>query len=194
MMQTFPRLLYSDVLQRTIKNTWTSEATILAGQNSQAVIPSLGLDAPASPMAKMYRYEAWGIMHTTGAPTFQWIVRLGTTAANDISGTVVCSSAAATTNSGVATGTPWHLSVNIGVSAPGQGTNHLTLISFGEVVSSGLVNGVASMCLGVAPSLTWTGASWDSLLTYYISLSAVCGTSSGSNELQVFAQRLTELN
>jgi hypothetical protein len=44
------------------------------------------------------------------------------------------------------------------------------------------------------PTTTWAAASWDALLTYYISLSAACGTSSSSNLIKCMAQQLWELN
>ena len=190
----FPKVIYNDVQARTEKASWTSEATILTlTPNSQAVVPSLTLDDSASPNAKMYKYEAWGTMATTGTPTFQWIVRLGTTAAYDITGTIIGATAAATTTSGVTAGTLWHLELNFGVSAFGQGTNGLTLISFGRVCSGGLAVPVQGMTITAHPTETWTAASWNSLLTYYISLSAACSASSSSNTLQVMAQRLTDL-
>ncbi len=192
-MNGFPKLIFSDVQPRTQLDTFTSEATLLAGINSQAVIPSLGFNAPTSPQAMKYRYQAWGYFGTTGTPTFKWIVRLGTVAANDLTGTIIGSTASVTTNSGVTAGTLWHLSLDFAISAPGQGTNNLTLMSFGTVTSGGIPNGVAGMEITAHPTTTWTAASWNALLTYYISLSAVCGSSSGSNLIKCMAQELTEL-
>lgn len=193
-MQGFPQVLFNDVQARTQLDTFTSEATLLAGVANQAVIPSLALNGGTSPNAKSLLYEAWGTLGTTATPTMKWIVRLGATAANDITGVIIGSTATTTMNSGVADGTLWHLSLNIGISAPGQGTNGLTLITYGGMHSEGFAKGFIGMEITAHPTITWTAASWNSLLTYYISLSAVCGTSNSANRIQVRAQRLTDLN
>ncbi len=156
--------------------------------------PYFDQDGPAMPPGGRPVYADLLSVGTTGTPTFQFIVRLGVTAANDITGTIIGSTTATTTNSGVTDGTLWHLSLNIAVSAPGQGANGLTLTSFGGVHSDGFPKGFAGMTITAEPTVTWTAASWNSLLTYYISLSAACSANSGSNKLRVMAQQLWDLN
>lgn len=191
MLQSFPRLLSSDFTPRTQLSDFTAEATLLAGSTIQCVVPSLIFDGVGATQKRL-RYEAWGYIQTTGTPTYTFYVRLGTTAANDITGTIIGQSAAITTTSGVSEGSVWHLSLDIVASTLGQGSNGLTLASMGWI-NGPFAAGNSGMGIS-SPTTTWTAASWNSLLTYYISLSAACGAASVSNKIKLMSQMLWELN
>lgn len=193
MLQSFCRLIHSDILNRTELASFTSEATLLGGFTNQAVVPSLTFDGIGA-ATKRLRYEAWGTLGSTGTPTYTWSVRLGTTAANDITGTLIGITPACTTTSGVTNGTAWRLVLDICGAANGQGTNGLTITTMGQIYCGGLSPAVNSVELTAPPTETWGSASWNSLLTYYISLSATCSASSSSNKIRCKGQLLWELN
>lgn len=195
MYQTFPRLIYSDAGDRTALSSFTSEASLLAGRNHQPIIPSLSMNRSGPDGAgAAYRLTARGSIGTTGAPTFIFTVRMNTTQSlSSVAGTAILVSPTITTNSGVTNGTGWELKADLIVSTAGQGTNNLTISGAGTVISSGFATPVNFLSPTTPPTTTWT-ATFDSALTYFLMLSATCGTSDASNVIRLKQLLLEELN
>lgn len=178
---TATELLYTNAGDFTALASFTSEASLLAGVNEQAIFqPNFFLN-PSAPR-RAFRILARGILGTTGTPTFTFTGRLGTTSGSSfLSGTKIFESAAITTGSGVSTKL-WQIQCDLQLRTPGIGTSNCTISGSGIVFSPG---GFASpFAYALTPSsgesATWT-ATIDGALTQYLNLSVTCSASSASN-------------
>lgn len=162
----------------TALSSFTSEASLLGGNNMQARIPGGLLDKPN----RAIRFWAWGIAGSTGTPTYIFQNRLSSTVGSStLSGTSIGVSPTITMQSGVST-QMWEMDLLIAVKTRGQGTNNCTLNCMGWIKSPG---GFASpFFYALSPSTPPTGtftATVDGSTTLYHNLSVTCSASSASN-------------
>lgn len=176
---TSQELLYSSVATGTQLATFTTE------DNLQKTLPPVIIPAGffynAAATGKSLRVKACGRLGTTGAPTFTWSARLLTSATWSAAG-IGFSTAALTAGTGV-TLAPWYLDVEFIFRALATGAAS-TVAIMGEVRSP---LGLASPFAGSIPAsnTAFTAATYDNSVTNYLFLSAACGTSSGSNLIQL---------
>lgn len=177
---TFSELGFFETADFTQLASFTAEASLLAGQNRQPVIPRHYFDRQGAALL----IEAAGIFSTTGTPTFLWTNHLGATiGASDLTGTAVGVSAALTTGSGVSN-QHWYMRLFLQCRTPGQGTNNTTLNCHGWISSAGLaLLGQNPLSPGGGASATWT-ATVDNSVELYPNLSATCSANSASNTIR----------
>jgi hypothetical protein len=191
-MQSFRQLLYNRYTDFTAKNTFTSEATILSGA-SQPVLWHPALDF--TQVGRQFRLSGRGVLNSTGAPSFTFIVRMGSLAANggtNITGVIIGQTAAMPTISG-ATNNVFDFALNIMLtSTVGIGSGNTTITSSGLFVSSGITLQSNDM-VPTPGSATWT-TTCDNSVDNYINISAVCTASSGSNGIQLKHLELEAVN
>jgi hypothetical protein len=182
---TVSELMFSNRADYNALNTFTAEASLLAGLNQQPAIPALFFDGGKA-FGRSIRILARGILGTTGTPTYQFTVRLGTTVGSTfLTGTIVGITAAITTGSGVTT-KEWQLVMDIICNTPGQGTTNTTLNCCGFVESPA---GFASPFIYAVQPTTPESGTWtttlDNTLTQYVNITCVSSASSASNTLTV---------
>lgn len=176
---TSAELMYSSVATGTQLATFTTE------DNLQKTLPPVIIPAGffynAAATGKSLRVKACGRLGTTGAPTFTWSARLLTSATWSAAG-IGFSTAALTAGTGV-TLAPWYLDVEFIFRTLATGAAS-TVAIMGEVRSP---LGLASPFAGSIPAsnTAFTAATYDNSVTNYLFLSAACGTSSGSNLIQL---------
>lgn len=164
----------------TSLSNFTSEASLLAGTNEQPLVPADYLNRQRKALTLL----AQGVLSTTGAPTWIFQVRLGSTiGASTLTGASVGVSPTITAASGV-TNQAWELCLRMNVVTTGQGANNTTLNCAGFVVSGG---GFASpfwyaLAPGTPPTATWT-ATIDNSVNNWFNLSVTCGTANASNAI-----------
>ncbi len=176
--------LFQNPAAHTQKDTWTAEATIIAGNNQQPVIPANFLSWHGNRGARL-TIQARGIVGSTGTPTyiFQW--RANTTSGvTNLAGDSIGVTAAITTSSGAATQW-WEANLTMLLLTPAQ-TDAAIFQCSGSIRSPG---GFAapyeySFAPTTPPTATWT-ATLACDVAHYINLSATCSASSASNLLLV---------
>ena len=176
----FSELIFSNPGDYTTLSSFTSEANLTAG-DVRPILPakffSIGGD-----ISKVITFEARGILSTTGTPTFQLNLNIGTSTTWASSDTVLAQTTTMTTQSGV-TNAHWWLVVD--VMCLDIGFSGMSLSCAGMFFGPGAV--ATPFAYAMAPSIgtpaTWTVSSLDSATTYSPSISAVCGTSSASNTI-----------
>lgn len=164
-------------------NTFTSEASLLAGTNQQPWIPANFFDGPNG-RGRAFEFEATGYLGSTGTPTYTFTVRLGSTVAA-ISDAAVGVTAALTTGSGV-TDKWWRLFLRVICRTPGQGAGNTTFSVDGFVMSPGLASPFLYPVEPTTPDTeTWTvaPANFDAKVNNYLNLSVACSSSSSSNKI-----------
>lgn len=174
---TFSELGYFETADFTQLDTFTAEASLLAGQNRQAIIPADYFDRQGAAIEII----AAGILGVTGTPTFQLIHRLGSViGASDLTGGVVGKSAALTCGSGVSN-QHWYSRLLISCRTPGQGAGNTTLSCEGYFASAGFaLLGLNPLSPGGGASATWT-QTVNNAVKLYPNLSAVCSASDAAN-------------
>jgi hypothetical protein len=177
---TSVELLYSCITTGTQLNTFTTEDDLM--KTIPPVIIPAGFFYNLSCAGKSLRVKAVGRLGTTGTPTFTFTVRLLTSTTWSAAG-VSWSSAAITAGSGV-TLAPWFLDFEITARALVDGATGLTLAGMGEV-RSGTGFAAGGGVYSIPGANTAFTATIDNSVTQYLSLSAACGTSSGSNLIQL---------
>lgn len=177
---TSTELLYSSVATGTQLNTFTAE------DNLQKTLPPIIIPAGffynQSAIGKSLKLTARGRLGTTGGPTFTWSARLLTSATWSAAGILLGSTGVVTAGT-TKTLAPWTLDLDIVCRALSIGAAS-TLISMGEVRGpSSLASPFAATIPAdnTAPTVT----TLDNTLTYYLFLSAACGTSNAANLIQV---------
>ena len=181
--QSYGECFYSNRQDFTTANTFTAEATIIAGPNLQPTIPANYLGQTSS-WGKTLSFRAMGVFGTTSTPTMIFTMRLGTTqGAADVTGTQVGATAAITTGSGVSNVT-WYLHLDLTCNTPGQGATACTLSGAGLVYSP---TGFASpffypINASTPPTATWT-ATINGAVAQYFNLSLTWSASSASNTI-----------
>lgn len=174
-------VLYVSTADCTALASFTSEASLLAGPKKQPTFAGQfwGL---AGSNGTAIRIRCWGVLGTTGTPTYTWTVRSNTTQGDsNLAGTKLLESAAITTSSGVSTKI-WVIEAIVSCNTYGQGTGNCTLNCAGTIRSPG---GFASpfeyvMNPSSAESATHT-TTIDGALTQYLNVSVTCSASSASN-------------
>ena len=173
--------LYSSIATGTQLATFTTEDNLQKTLKEVALFPSLWSNMMAT--GRGLRVKAMGRLGTTGTPTFTWSIRFLTSTTWSAAG-VGFSTAAITCGSGV-TLAPWFLDIEITLRTLGAAGANSTIAVMGELrggTSLAAGGGVYSM---PAANTSFTSASFDCSINQYLFLSAACGTSSGSNLIQL---------
>lgn len=167
-----------------VANT-TAESDMLTGGGAfRPTFPALTFDK--NEKGKRYRFEANGVFGNTGTPTQIFTLSLGTSTTWASADTNIGVTAAITGQSGVSNKW-WHLWAEIVCRQPGFGSNNLTLMCYGQVTSmSGFASPFTYPIEPTTPdTATWTIASLDSAVTYYLGLSMTWSAASASNTITV---------
>jgi hypothetical protein len=173
-------LLYSSIATGTQLNTFTTE------DNLQKTLPPVILPAGfffnLAAAGRSLKIKACGRLGTTGAPTFTWSARLLTSTTWSAGGILLGSTAALTAGT-TQTLAPWFLDLELTLRTLSIGAAS-TEAAMGEVRSP---LGLASPFAGTIPAnnTAFTAATLDNSLTYYLFLSAACGTSNALNLIQL---------
>ncbi|PZR71716.1 MAG: hypothetical protein DLM66_00135 [Candidatus Dormiibacter spiritus] len=169
-------VLFSSVGASTNLATFTTEDN-LQKTLAPCIIPA-GFFYNNQAVGKSLRIKIAGQLGTTGAPTFTWTLRLLTSTTWSAAGIVLGVTAALTAGT-TQTLAPWFLdaevimrNVNIGAAS--------VVATMGEVRSP---LGLASPFAGTIPAnnVAPTVSTLDNSVTYYLFLSAACGTSNALN-------------
>jgi hypothetical protein len=172
-------VLYNSIATGTQLNTFTTE------DNLQKTLPPVIIPAGffynLAAAGKALKIAARGRLGTTGAPTFTWSVRLLTSTTWSAGGILLGSTAALTAGT-TQTLAPWTLEMDISLRT-------LAIAGASTVASIGEVRGplaLASPFAGTIPTnnTAFTVATVDNSVTYYLFLSAACGTSNAANLIQ----------
>jgi hypothetical protein len=176
----FSELGFFDAADFTQLDTFTAEASLLAGPNRQAVVPRNYFDRAGAAIL----IEAAGILSVTGTPTFLFTNRLGSViGASDLNGTAVGVSSAVAVGSGLSN-QHWYMRLLLTCRTPGQGAGNTTLNCAGFIQSAGFaLLGANPLSPGGGNSATWT-ATVNNAVELYPNLSATCSASSGSNTIR----------
>ena len=171
-----------DELLFSYANASTNLATFTTEDNLQKTYPPViipaGFFLNAASTGKALRVKAAGQLGTTGAPTFTWSARLLTSTTWSAGGILLGSTAALTAGT-TQTLAPWFLDMEITLRTLAIG-GASTVVTMGEVRSP---LGLASPFAGTIPANNTTPAvaTLDNSQTYYLFLSAACGTSNAAN-------------
>lgn len=173
-------VLYSANAGGTQLNTFTTEDNLMKAL-PECLIPA-GFFFNISSTGKSLRIRASGKLGTTSAPTFTWSIRILTTTTWSAGGILLGATAALTAGT-TQTLAPWFMDVGITMRTLGI-TAASTLITEGEVRSP---LGLASPFAGTIPAnnVGSTVTNFDRVSTYYLFLSAACGTSNAANLIQL---------
>jgi hypothetical protein len=177
---TSVEVLYSSIATGTQLNTFTTE------DNLQKTLPPVIIPAGffynLASAGKSLKVKAVGRLGTTGSPTFTWTLRLLTSttwSAGGISlGTTGAVAAGATK-----TLSPWFLDVEIIMRTLG-------IAGASTAAVMGELRGPSSLASPFAYTIpadntAFTVATIDNSVTYYLFLSAACGTSNAANLIQL---------
>lgn len=177
---TQSEVMYNNVGVATQLNTFTTEDN-LQKTYPPVIIPA-GFFYNQSGVGKSLKIKAWGQLGTTGAPTFTWSIRLLTSTTWSAGGLLLGSTAALTAGT-TQTLAPWTLEADISLKT-------LSIGGASTVQTQGEVRGalaLASPFAGTIPTnnTAITLATLDNSVTYYLFLSAACGTSNALNLIQL---------
>jgi hypothetical protein len=177
---TVTDLLFQNVADYTAIASFTAELSLLSGAR-QPFIPAGFFDNQNKP-GRAVRIVAKGLLSTTLTPTYTFLVRLTTASGpTSLSGTVVATSPAVTTQSGV-TNKNWELYVDLICNTPGIGGGNCTLSGAGWVTSPAGFASPFQYPMDSGTPGTWTSTIDDSV-TQYVNLSVVSSASNASNTL-----------
>jgi hypothetical protein len=177
---TQSEVLYASIATGTQLNTFTTE------DNLQKTLPPVIIPAGffynLAAQGKSLRIKACGRLGTTGGPTFTWSVRLLTSTTWSAGGILLGSTAALTAGT-TQTLAPWFMDAEFimrTVSIGGASTGAL----LGEVRGP---LALATPFAGTIPAnnTAFTVTTIDNSVTYYLFLSAACGTSNAANLIQL---------
>jgi hypothetical protein len=177
---TQSELLYSANAAGTQLNTFTTE------DNLQKTLPPVIIPAGfffnLSGTGKSLSLRAQGRLGTTSAPTFTWSIRILTSTTWSAGG-ILLGATAATTAGTTQTLAPWTMEVDIVMRTLSIG-GASTVVTMGTVTSPlGLASPFATTipANNTAPTVTTV----DNSVTYYLFLSAACGTNNASNLIEL---------
>jgi hypothetical protein len=173
---TQSELFYVSQATATQLNTFTTE------DNLQKTLPPVIIPAGFfGAEGKSLRIRAAGQLGTTSGPTFTWSIRLLTSTTWSAGG--IGFSTAALTAGTTQTLAPWFLDAQITLRTLGIAAAS-TIMVMGEVRGP---LALASPFAGTIPAnnTTITNATVDNSLTYFLFLSAACGTSNAANLIQL---------
>ena len=177
---TQSEVLYASIATGTQLNAFTSE------DNLQKTLPPVIIPAGyfynLASQGKSLKIKAAGRIGTTSAPTFTWTIRLLTTVAWSAGGINLGTTGAITAGT-TQTLAPWFLDCEFilrTLSTGGASTGAL----MGEVRSP---LGLASPFAATIPAnnTAFTSTTLDNSQTYYLYLSAACGTSNAANLIEL---------
>jgi hypothetical protein len=182
---TSAELLFSSVATGTQLNTFTTE------DNLQKTLPYVIIPAGYfynhGATGKSLRGRAFLRIGTTGTPTFTFSVRLLTSSTWSAAG-IGFSSAAITAGSGVTLAPLW---IDFDIVMRSLGTGAASTIAFWGEVRGGTSLAAGGGIYSIPGANTaFTSTSFDASVTNYLFLSAACGTSSGSNLVQLEALKI----
>jgi len=177
---TQQEVIYSYVATSTQLNTFTTEDN-LQKTYPPIIIPA-GFFLNASQQYKRLRIRAVGRLGTTSAPTFTWSVRLLTSTTWSAGGILLGSTPALTAGT-TQTLAPWFMDASLTMKSLSIGG--ASTVSFLGEVRSPL--GLASPFAGTIPAnnTAFTSTTFDNSATYYLFISAACGTSNAANLIQM---------
>ena len=177
---TSVEVLYNSIATGTQLNTFTTENSLQL--TLPPVIIPAGFFYNLSAAGKALKIRANGRLGTTASPTFTWTIRLLTSTTWSAGGIVLGATAALTAGT-TQTLAPWRMDVDISLRT-------LALAGASTIATIGEVRGplaLASPFAGTIPAnnTAFTVATLDNSLTYYLFLSAACGTSNALNLIQL---------
>lgn len=166
----------------TALNTFTAEASLLQPTGNQPFIRAHFFSGPGARGRRM-RFRAWGVVSSTGTPTFQFAGRLSATVGTaTVDGTLVGQSAAITTGNGI-TNQIWVYELLLTCRVPGQGGTNATINCAGTVRCPGF----AAPYEYILVPTTGTPQTWTQTIRndvdLFFNLTATCGTSHASNAI-----------
>jgi len=180
---TQSELLYVAIADATALATFTTE------DNLQKTLPACSIPAGVmtKPTASLKVKAAGWLNAVSVAPTFTWSLRLLTTTTWSAGGILLGATSALT--SVIVTQAWWFLDIDVTLRTQLLGATS-TLSTTGEVRSP---QGLASPFAGSMPAANTspaTATTFDVTQTYFLFLSAACGTSNASNSLQLRALKV----
>lgn len=178
---TGTELLYSSIATGTQLATFTTEDNLQKAL-PYCIIPAGFFYASQGATGKSLRVKACGRLGTTGTPTFTFNIRLLTSSTWSAAG-IGFASAAITAGSGV-TLAPWFMDVEIIFRTLGTGAAS-TIAVMGEVRAGTAFAAGGGIYSIPGANVAFTAATYDNSVTNYLFLSAACGTSNGSNLIQL---------
>lgn len=177
---TSAEVIYSSIATGTQLNTFTAE------DNLQKTLPPViipgGFFLNLAATGKSLKVKACGRLGTTSGPTFTWSVRLLTSTTWSAGGILLGSTAALTAGT-TQTLAPWFMDAEFvmrTLSIGGASTGAF----MGEVRGP---LALASPFAGTIPAnnTAFTSTTIDNSVTYYLFLSAACGTNNAANLIQL---------
>lgn len=175
-------VLYAYSGASTQLNTFTTEDNLM--KTYPPVFIPAGFFFNAGSTGKCVKIEAYGRLGTTSAPTFTWSVRLIAAASPPAwsAGGVLLGSTAALTAGTTQTLAPWKLDATLMFKTIATGA--ASAVTFMGQVTGPLA--LASPFAGTIPAnnTTPTISTVDNSQSYYLYISAACGTNNGANLIQ----------
>jgi hypothetical protein len=179
---TIMETLYGSSVAGNNLSTFTSEATMYASTQPEAILPANFFDPTYGNAGKVLRLTARGVYSTTATPTYTLGLRQ-----DSVTGGIWGTSLAITSQSGV-TNLVWELELDV-VSQSGSfaSAHNETLL-----VTAGMVSGVSTGSNGFSngsaigtqtPTTAFTLTQSDA--SHYLVPTITCGTSSSSNKWQM---------
>jgi hypothetical protein len=180
-------VLYSSIATGTQLNTFTTEDNLMKTL-PPCIIPAGFFYNTQGATGKCLKVRAWGRLGTTSAPTFTWTIRLLTSSTWSAAG--IAFSTAAITAGTTVTLAPWELEIDIVLrTLAAAGANS-------TIAVCGFLRGGTSLAAGGGlyslpnANTAFTATNFDTSVTNYLFLSAACGTSNGSNLIQLEQMRV----
>lgn len=189
---TNTELIYVNSASGTAKNTFTSEFQIndTAGMGAQAALPAYFWQPKATSVGVTIRIVARGILSTTSAPTWQYVVRLG---AAGTTAPIILESNAITGGTTV-TNQMWELEGDVTMRTLGAAGGNSTVQGLGLVTGPNAFASPFGSQLFANNASPGTVATVDISIVNYISFNVICGTSSSSNSIQLLQLEVWGLN
>lgn len=191
---SYRNCLYASTTPGAAKATFTSEFQIndVASMKPQAKLtPDFWGPAPADAIGRGIHIYAKGIVSSTATPTFQLNVR-GGAAGNVASAPILLGMPAGKATISGAANNVWELEGEVVLEAIGAVGGNSTIRGIGTVRSSGLAVPVADLFGGGASP--GTSAVFDTSITNFINVNAICGTSNAANSIQLLQLVVEALN
>jgi len=177
---TSSEVLYSSIATGTQLNTFTVEDN-LQKTLAPVIIPAGFFYNPSAEGKTLY-IKARGRLGTTASPTFTWTVRLLTSTTWSAGGIIIGTTGAVTAGA-TKTLSPWTLELDVTLRT-------LAIGAASTLAFMGMVEGPSSLASPFAFTIpadntAFTVSTLDNSLTYYLFLSAACGTSNALNLIQL---------
>lgn len=193
---SYRNCLYASTTPGAAKATFTAEAQINVGTNmvpQAKITPDFWGPSPADAVGRGLHIYAKGILSSVTSATWQLIVR-GGAAANVASAPCLLGMTGLKSSVTTPVNTVWELEGDVVLEAIGS-AGASTIRGLGTVRSSGLLIPVADLFGGgTSPASPGTSTAFDTTATNFINVNAICGTSSGSNSIQLLQLVVEALN